>query len=187
MQKFMCYCTNFALFYFEVPGACVWRGDLSQGFLCYEFGGLIFEGAYFRNFMVFRKTSRVVMIQSRTKHTECIWKTYTTTDRAHKNQLQSKKDAKQIFSWGPNCLHFFFKILLVLNKFALPQIFCWAMVDTDQTDRSIAKKVFTSRSAIQTQSRHEVNFNKFINPLHGPFSIAYQGIIVTWQWKVYST
>ena len=124
MQKFMCYCTNFALFYFEfegnlrvqVPGACVWRGDLSQGFLCYEFGGLIFEGAYFRNFMVFRKTSRVVMIQSRTKHTECIWKTYTTPDRAHKNQLQSKKDAKQIFSWGPNCLHFFFKILLVLNS-----------------------------------------------------------------------
>ena len=46
MQKFMCYRTNFALFYFEfegnlrvqVPGACVWRGDLSQGFLCYGFG-----------------------------------------------------------------------------------------------------------------------------------------------------
>ena len=24
-----------------------------EGFLCYEFGGLIFGGAYFRNFMVF--------------------------------------------------------------------------------------------------------------------------------------
>ena len=107
MQKFMCYCTNFALFYFEfegnlqvqVPGACVWRGDLSQGFLCYEFGGLIFGGAYFRNFMVFPKTSRVMMIQSQTKRTQCIWKTNTTPDRAHKNQLQSKKDAKK-FSLG---------------------------------------------------------------------------------------
>ena len=26
------------------PGACVWRGDLSEGFLRYEFGGLIFGG-----------------------------------------------------------------------------------------------------------------------------------------------
>ena len=66
MQKFMCYCTNFALFYFEfegnlrvqVPGACVWKGDLSQGFLCYEFGGLIFGGAYFRNFTVFQKNKQ---------------------------------------------------------------------------------------------------------------------------------
>ena len=28
------------------PGACVWRGDLSEGFLRYEFGGLIFGGDY---------------------------------------------------------------------------------------------------------------------------------------------
>ena len=34
------------------------------------------------------------MIQSQTKRTQCIWKTNTTPDRAHKNQLQSKKDAK---------------------------------------------------------------------------------------------
>ena len=27
-------------------------GDLTEGFLHYEFGGLIFGGAYFRNFMV---------------------------------------------------------------------------------------------------------------------------------------
>ena len=120
----MCYCTNFACFIlnlraistYKPPGACVLRGHLSQGCLCHEFGGLLFGGAYFRNFMVFRKTSRVMMIQSRTKRTQCIWKTYTTPDRAHKNQLRSKKDAKQIFSWGPNCIHFFFKILLVLNS-----------------------------------------------------------------------
>ena len=49
----------FALFYFafegnfqvQASGACIWRGDLAEGFLHYEFGGLIFEGAYFRNFM----------------------------------------------------------------------------------------------------------------------------------------
>ena len=28
------------------PGAYIWRGNLTQGFLRYEFGGLIFGGAY---------------------------------------------------------------------------------------------------------------------------------------------
>ena len=53
--------TVFALFYFVFEGnfpstsprgACIWRGDLSEGFLPYQFGGLIFGGAYFRNFTV---------------------------------------------------------------------------------------------------------------------------------------
>ena len=53
--------TIFALFYFEFEGnfrrtsprgAYIWRGDLTEGFLCYWFGGLIFGGAYFRNFTV---------------------------------------------------------------------------------------------------------------------------------------
>ena len=35
----------------------IWRGDLTEGFLCYEFGGLIFGGAYFRNFMVYNSQS----------------------------------------------------------------------------------------------------------------------------------
>ena len=47
--------TVFALFYFafegNVPststqGAYIWRGDLTEGFLCYRFGGLIFGGVY---------------------------------------------------------------------------------------------------------------------------------------------
>ena len=45
MQKFMSYFTVFALLYFEFEGnfrvqapACMWRGDLSEGFLLYEFG-----------------------------------------------------------------------------------------------------------------------------------------------------
>ena len=37
----------------EGGGAHIWRGDLTEGFLRYEFGGLIFRGAYFRNFTVF--------------------------------------------------------------------------------------------------------------------------------------
>ena len=53
--------TVFALFYFvfegnfkyKPPGAYIWRGDLTEGFLRYEFGGLIHGGAYFRNFTVF--------------------------------------------------------------------------------------------------------------------------------------
>ena len=51
--------TVFALFYFafegnflitSLQGAYIWRGDLTEGFLRYRFGGLIFGGAYFRNF-----------------------------------------------------------------------------------------------------------------------------------------
>ena len=47
--------TVFPLFYFvfegnvqvQAPqGAHIWRGDLTEGFLRYEFGGLIFGGAY---------------------------------------------------------------------------------------------------------------------------------------------
>ena len=65
MQKFMCYCTVFALFYFEFEGnfqvhvhasprvlIIIWRGDLTEGLFRYEFGGLIFRGAYFWNFTV---------------------------------------------------------------------------------------------------------------------------------------
>ena len=54
--------TIFALFYFVFErnfprtsprGAYLWRGDLTDGFLCYRFGGLIFGGAYFQNFTVY--------------------------------------------------------------------------------------------------------------------------------------
>ena len=52
----------FALFYFVFEGyfpstspprgGYIRRGDLTEGFLRYQFGGLIFGGAYFRNFTV---------------------------------------------------------------------------------------------------------------------------------------
>ena len=46
-----------ALSKYKPPGAYIWRGDLTEGFLRYEFGGLylkglIHGGAYFRNFTV---------------------------------------------------------------------------------------------------------------------------------------
>ena len=53
--------TVFALFYFVFEGnfpstrprgAYIGRGDFTEGFLCYELGGLVHGGAYFRNFMV---------------------------------------------------------------------------------------------------------------------------------------
>ena len=31
---------------YKSPGAYIWRGDLTEGFLRYRFGGLIFGGAY---------------------------------------------------------------------------------------------------------------------------------------------
>ena len=33
-------------------GAYIWRGEITEGFLHYKFGGLMFGGAYFRNFTV---------------------------------------------------------------------------------------------------------------------------------------
>ena len=54
--------TVFALFYFvfegnfpsrSPKGANIWRGDLTEGLLRYQFAGLIHGGAYFRNFTVF--------------------------------------------------------------------------------------------------------------------------------------
>ena len=47
--------TVFALFYFvfkgnfpstSPQGAYIWRGDLTEGFLCYKFGGLLFGASY---------------------------------------------------------------------------------------------------------------------------------------------
>ena len=47
--------TVFVLLYFvfegnfpstSPQGAYIWRGDLTEGFLCYDFGGPIFVGAY---------------------------------------------------------------------------------------------------------------------------------------------
>ena len=38
-----------AIFQVQAPGgAYVWRGDLTEGFLRHQFGGLIFGGAYTR-------------------------------------------------------------------------------------------------------------------------------------------
>ena len=46
--------TIFSLFYKYKPlGGLYLEGRLTEGFLRYRFGGLIFGGAYFRNFTVF--------------------------------------------------------------------------------------------------------------------------------------
>ena len=43
-----------AIFKYKPPGGpYIRRGDLKKGFLRYEFGGLIFGGAYFRNFTAY--------------------------------------------------------------------------------------------------------------------------------------
>ena len=38
---------------YKPPGAYIWKGDLTEGFCVTGLGGLIFGGAYFRNFTVF--------------------------------------------------------------------------------------------------------------------------------------
>ena len=61
----------FPLFYFVFQGnfpstspreAYIWRGDLTEGFLRYRFGGLIHGGAYFRNFTVFSRAFHLCVI-----------------------------------------------------------------------------------------------------------------------------
>ena len=58
--------TVFALFYFVFEGnfpstspreAYIWRGDLTGDFLRYQFGEIIFGGAYFRNFTVLKRNT----------------------------------------------------------------------------------------------------------------------------------
>ena len=57
--------TVFALLYFVFEGnfpsttplgAYIWRGDLTEGFLRYRFGGPIVRGSYFRNFTVYHNS-----------------------------------------------------------------------------------------------------------------------------------
>ena len=67
IQKFICFCAVFALFYFlfesnfqeQAPGGLYLEEQFDRGFLCYEFEGLIYleglihGGASFWNFMVY--------------------------------------------------------------------------------------------------------------------------------------
>ena len=45
---------------YKPPEADIWRGDSTEGFLRYVFGGLIHGGAYFRNFTVAVQTPGVL-------------------------------------------------------------------------------------------------------------------------------
>ena len=54
MQNYMCYSKLLCFILnlreiskYKPMGDSIWRGDLSEGFLHYEFGGLIFGGAYY--------------------------------------------------------------------------------------------------------------------------------------------
>ena len=56
-SKFPVFALSYLVFKGNFPstsprGAYIWRGDLTEGFSRYRIGGLIFEGAYFRNFTV---------------------------------------------------------------------------------------------------------------------------------------
>ena len=55
LSFFLCFTFVFeGNFQIQAPGgAYIWKGDFTEGFLRYEFGGLIHGGAYFRNFTVF--------------------------------------------------------------------------------------------------------------------------------------
>ena len=63
--------TIFALFYFvfegkfqvqALRGAYIRKGDLAEGFLGYDYGGLIHGGAYFRNITVIQSVFNFQML-----------------------------------------------------------------------------------------------------------------------------
>ena len=94
--------TVFALFFFVFEGnfpstsprgAYIWRGDLTEGFLRYGFGGLIHGGAYFRNFTVLLLSIRFVVceVQRLTLAREEIEKT-------HPGIATTKNAAKCVFA-----------------------------------------------------------------------------------------
>ena len=47
-------------------GAYIWRGNLMEGFLHHWFGGLIFGGAYFWNFTVYRDVAKSHLLDNLT-------------------------------------------------------------------------------------------------------------------------
>ena len=80
--------TIFALFYlvfegkFQVQtsqGAYIRRGDLTEGFLRYDFGGLIFGGAYFWNFRV---VSFAAVLRVATQRSSCVTNLKTAAKEA---------------------------------------------------------------------------------------------------------
>ena len=47
VQFLLCFIVNLrAISKYKPPGAYIWRGDLTEGFMRYRFGGLIFGGTY---------------------------------------------------------------------------------------------------------------------------------------------
>ena len=48
-------------------GAYIWRGDLTEGFLRYRFGGIIFGGAYFLNFTVVHLILQSFVVRAKAK------------------------------------------------------------------------------------------------------------------------
>ena len=53
-------------------GAYICRGNLTEGFLRYEFGGLIHGGAYFRNFTVDNNRAKVCFMSVRCNLVDCL-------------------------------------------------------------------------------------------------------------------
>ena len=70
IQFFLCFILNLrAIYEYKSPGACIWRGDLSDGFLGYEFGGggYIWRGLFLELYGMFEWNLIVVAWLSLTK------------------------------------------------------------------------------------------------------------------------
>ena len=106
-----------AIFQVKAPeGAHIWRGDLTEGFLHYQFGGfylegLIHGGIYFWNFTVLR-IDRKGMIDDVMTCSKCA-KTLVDSDR---HEFAKKQNARKRCCWRCNTtwLVYFPRITLLL-------------------------------------------------------------------------
>ena len=101
-----------AIFQVRTPGgAYIWRGDLTEGFLRYRFGGLIFGAAYFRNFTVTARRfhwfpREMTFEKTRSRNRSSVWNFCAPSSDilSWGNQLKYR-DMSAVFSgkvsWGP--------------------------------------------------------------------------------------
>ena len=124
LYSFCCVILNLrAVSKYKPPGAYIWRGDLTQGFLRYEYGGLIHGGVLFSGFY------SICCHWPRA----CNWKSAQPSDQLVTCSLQVQASTICMISksnFSSNCVphllcHYFFKtIVLKILKAIIRFGFC---------------------------------------------------------------
>ena len=116
-----------ALFYFVFEGnfpitsprgAYIWKGDLTEGFLRYRFGGLIFGGACFRISRYLVRLKILEWIKLLRRHLHQIrgnWTRGNFITNSSVNSLLITRKRMQWWIWNPRLLFNF--LMIIINGF----------------------------------------------------------------------